>query len=176
MSNRARSLVSVSIATAAIAVLFQCGGVSAIPGDPQSQAFYKCCKDSGMGCPEMCEYPPQDPGILQQICLATNWDTYLNCYTQGKDNTDCCARNGLSGKYEDCLTMCHGGHKGDKPSWSLMKCSDMKQVISSCNWANRTLGYTKHRSFLGDGGGGNGGRRGDRDKEFDWEKENYRKN
>ncbi len=87
----------------------------------------------------MCEYPPPSPGLGEEICLSEAWPEYLNCYTQNKDNTQCCLNNGVNGDYQICLDMCHGDHQsGESVGTEHAPCEDISDAISRCNHDNLT--------------------------------------
>jgi len=110
----------------------------------ENEYFRQCCSANGLAsnCTSMCVYPPPNPTERHQMeCVSKNTKAYLNCYTQNKDNTDCCRLGGLTGKFERCLKFCRKVDEGQELKLELEDyvCRDLVGVISGCNKGNLTL-------------------------------------
>uniref|UniRef100_A0A914DHS8 Uncharacterized protein n=1 Tax=Acrobeloides nanus TaxID=290746 RepID=A0A914DHS8_9BILA len=74
--------------------------------DPQDEKFDRCCEpilnESIRNI--ACRYPSHVASwnMTLQIEIAIVVNQYVECYTDGKDNRECCEKSGVNGEYKDC--------------------------------------------------------------------------
>jgi len=74
--------------------------------DRDDDEFKQCCLQLGMTHMELCKYPPEvnisDAGQIED--LGSHYPGWMKCYTNGKDNTQCCHQAGVdAGSNALCL-------------------------------------------------------------------------
>uniref|UniRef100_A0A915D640 Domain of unknown function DB domain-containing protein n=1 Tax=Ditylenchus dipsaci TaxID=166011 RepID=A0A915D640_9BILA len=101
--------------------------------DPPGERFTQCCKDTGIPCAETCVYPPPPPSAEEAVCLSDNFNPFVKCYTNGKNNRACCQGKGVEkvGKGQ-CLDLCDGTGTYT-PDWKYWACQQVVNDIADCN-------------------------------------------
>lgn len=60
-----------------------------------------------------------------------HFDSFVKCYSNNKDNRECCKQNGVSNVSKECLEFCHPTKTF--PSTGYKPCAKASQQISDCN-------------------------------------------
>jgi hypothetical protein len=133
------------------------GPLSPVAQSPQSpptpdEAFMQCCETRGLpdACLQKCNFNTYTKEALMSMYFRTD-NCPLQaaaeiqfCAAQGRDHTDCCARNGvtttLSG--EKCLTFCDQ-RPGNvtQLDFSYVGCYDRFEQMKACFWHGANGAY-----------------------------------
>ncbi|PAV61845.1 hypothetical protein WR25_22776 [Diploscapter pachys] len=127
-------------------------GYAPRPAPDPNKAFYECCLDRQVldACLNKCNFQSYNKDALsrmyfkQDACPMEAMTTLQFCAAQGRDHTECCARNGVTTTLAGtkCLLFCDQRlGRSTQLDLTYTPCFDRFESMKACFWHDLTNFY-----------------------------------